>query len=462
LETLYYTAIEIYNQECYLTYMNVQVRPHAPFRQLTLFPEDEITLKNLTNGLVNKLSHDDKRFHNWYRFILSFPPHLVREYIEKFDLQDGATILDPFCGTGTTIVEAKLCGINSIGIEANPIAHFASSVKVEWEINPYELMKHARSIADHVTIKLSSQYNSTLRTLPSDSFSLLLTNSISPLPLHKSLVLIDTLKSQEHSEFHRHEMLSLAKSLVLSISNLHFGPEVGVHRKKKLDAPVVESWLSEVATMASDLRSCPQNNAKAIIHHADSRQLGTILRPESIDAVFTSPPYPNEKDYTRTTRLESVMLGFINNKEELRTLKKGLLRSNTRNVYKGDNDDTWVVEHTEIQSIAKEIEKRRITLGKTSGFEKLYGKVTKLYFGGMARHLAELRPFLKPGAYLGYVVGDQASYLRVMIRTGQLLADIAQSLGYRVISIDLFRTRLATATREQMREEIVVLQWPGI
>lgn len=62
----------------------------------------------------------------------------------------------------------------------------------------------------------------------------------------------------------------------------------------------------------------------------------------------------------------------------------------------------------------------------------------------MARHLAELRPFLKPGAYLGYVVGDQASYLQVVIKTGELLAEIAQSLGYRVVNIDLFRTRYSS------------------
>jgi len=177
--------------------------------------------------------------------------------------------------------------------------------------------------------------------------------------------------------------------------------------------------------------------------------------------VFTSPPYPNEKDYTRITRLESVMLGFMQNRADLRALKNGLLRSNTRNVYKGDDDDRRVAEHAEIQAIVAEIEKRRIALRKTSGFERQYGRVTKLYFGGMARHLAELRPFLKPGAWLGYVVGDQASYLQVMIHTGRLLADIAQSLGYRIVGIDLFRTRLATATRQQIREEVVVLQWPG-
>jgi hypothetical protein len=76
----------------------------------------------------------------------------------------------------------------------------------------------------------------------------------------------------------------------------------------------------------------------------------------------------------------------------------------------------------------------------------MYPRVTKLYFGGMARHLADLRQALRPGAHLAYVVGDQASYLRIMIRTGQLLASIAESLGYQVLSVDLFRTRLASSS----------------
>jgi len=77
----------------------------------------------------------------------------------------------------------------------------------------------------------------------------------------------------------------------------------------------------------------------------------------------------------------------------------------------------------------------------------------------MKRHLSDLTRVLKPGATLAYVVGDQASYLRVMIRTGELLAAIAESLGYEVIGIDLFRTRLATATRQQLREKSC--SWDG-
>jgi len=434
---------------------------HTFVKQGTLFPEDERQKSNLTNCFANKLSDTDRGFHDWYRFVLSFPPHLVRQYLDGFGLQRGAKVLDPFCGTGTTIVEAKLCGINSIGIEANPVTYFASAVKSDWSVDPCKLKEHARQLAQRADTAVSVQNDCELRTLPEEAMSLLLTNSISPLPLHKSLILLDELKKEPDSVFHRHEMLALAKALVFSISNLHFGPEVGVRRTKKADAPVVESWLSEVDRMAADLQRRPIVSSEAIVHHADSRELGVLLQPQSIDAVFTSPPYPNEKDYTRTTRLESVLLGFINNKEELRALKKGLLRSNTRNVYKGDADDLWILDNPEIQAIAEEIERRRVSMGKTSGFERLYGRVTKLYFGGMARHLAELRPFLKTGAFLGYVVGDQASYLQVMIRTGHLLADIAESLGYRVVSIDLFRTRIATATRQQMREEVVVLQWNG-
>ena len=430
--------------------------------QLHLFPQGTTTAAaSESSSHLNRLSFNDKPFHDWYRFVLSFPAHLVREYITKFGLNETDTLLDPFCGTGTTLVEAKLNKIPSVGIEANDVAHFACSVKVDWDIDPDKLIKHAASVAQRAEKSIASEIESPLRTLPKESFNLLLKNSISPLPLHKSLILLDKIKKDKNTHFKRHELLAFAKSLVFSVSNLHFGPEVGVRRVKKINAPVIESWLAEVEKIAVDLHTTRHCDTLATVHQADARKLSTLLPSQSISAVFTSPPYPNEKDYTRTTRLENVLLGFIKNKEELKALKKGLLRSNTRNVYKGDDDNKWIMEHEEIQAIAAEIEKRRIALGKTSGFEKQYSNVTRQYFGGMARHLAELRPLLKTGAYLGYVVGDQASYLQVMIRTGRLLADIAKSLGYQVVSIDLFRTRFATATSKPFREEVVVLQWPG-
>jgi hypothetical protein len=300
-----------------------------------------------------------------------------------------------------------------------------------------------------------------LKTLTPEAIRVLIKDSISPLPLHKTLVLLEQMNRYQATTEYKYCLLALGNALVNSISNLRFGPEVGVGKIKD-DIPVISTWLHEIRRMVDDLRQVQgYTYPDAIIHLADARDLCKILKPNSIDAVITSPPYPNEKDYTRTTRLESVVLGFYGDMSRLREYKKTLLRSNTRGVYKVDDDDQWITDHTEIQKIATQIEQRRIELGKTSGFEKLYARVTKLYFGGMARHLAQLRRSLKPNAQLAYVVGDQASYLQVMIRTGELLADIAHSLGYEVVRIDLFRTRFATATQADLREEVVVLRWPG-
>jgi len=425
----------------------------------------------LSNGRANKLDPQDRAFHDWYRFVLSFPPHLVRDYIGKFGLNQKSVILDPFCGTGTTLVEAKLAGMKAIGLEGNPFPHFASSVKTDWKLGGDELSTQARQVTEKTLAILKSQgiddnflFNSSddleFKRLSPEAEKLILTNSISPLPLHKTLVLFECLKQFEGEPLYRHALLALGNTLVFKISNLHFGPEVGV-KNPKVDAPVVSSWLFEIEKIANDLRRVAGKSfPKSEVYLADARSFD-IIEPNSVDAVITSPPYPNEKDYTRTTRLESVLLGFINNKEELRELKKRLVRSNTRGIYKGDDDDQWISDFPEIQRIAEEIEKRRIELGKDSGFEKLYPRAAKLYFGGMARHLSDLRKVLRPGAQLAYVVGDQASYLRVMIRTGQILGDIAQKLGYELVGTDLFRTRLATATKEQLREEVVILKWRG-
>lgn len=419
----------------------------------------------------NSLNRADRKFHDWYRFVLSFPPHLVRDYIQDFNLSDEAVVLDPFCGTGTTLVESQLNHLHAIGLEANPFPHFASSVKTDWQISPGHLKEVSDEIADAALRKLidsgiddhnlEMDRRVTLRMLPIEAEKTLIQNSISPIPLHKALVLLDEIKRFDDDIAHKYCVLALGNALVRSIGNLRFGPEVGVGKIKN-DIHVVAPWKNEVRQMISDLESVSDKPyPRAQVYLSDSRRLADVLKPKSVDAVITSPPYPNEKDYTRTTRLESVVLGFIENKSQLRTYKKTLLRSNTRGVYSIDDDDKWIKYHPGIQALANQIEERRVELGKTSGFERLYARVTKLYFGGMARHLTSLKSVLKPNAQLAYVVGDQASYLQVMIRTGELLASIAEEIGYKVERIDLFRTRFATATQCDLREEVLVLRWPS-
>ena len=243
-------------------------------------------------GDVNKIDDQDRPAHDWYRFVLSFPPHVVREYLERFGIDSHHRVLDPFCGAGTTIVECKKLGIPAVGIEANPLAHFVAQVKIDWSPDPDELIQHSEYVAERARAQLEADgieddplFPSmqradairNLRTLEPDMMHLLLKNSISPLPLHKVLVLLDTLTTYADQRFERHQRLALAKALPNSIGNLHFGPEVGVGPAKP-DTPVIAAWLEGVAAIARDLRHLRHlNHTEAMICHADARSIGDVL-----------------------------------------------------------------------------------------------------------------------------------------------------------------------------------------
>lgn len=407
----------------------------------------------------NKIKDKDISIHDWYRFVLSFPPHLVQEYIEKFGISQNDVVLDPFCGTGTTNVECKKNGITSIGIEASPITHFASTTKCSWKTPNARMYQEAMLIADQARREIEAC--TALRTLTAEQEKLILKNSISEEPLSQVLILRDIIYAA-HSMYEDYYLLALAKHIVFSYSNLKFGPEVGISRRKVYSVDVVGIWLSQVKTMQNDLEChSAMSDIPTQIIHGDARSINPATFSQKANFVITSPPYPNEKDYSRTTRLESVLLGYISTKEDLRRVKNDFIRSNTKNVYKDDDDNRFIANIDSISSLSKTIEERRIELNKTSGFERLYAKVVQLYFGGMARHLISLKPVLAPGAKLAYVVGDQASYFKIPIKTAELLAEVAESVGYKVEGIDNFRKRYATATDTWLNEDVLILSYLG-
>lgn len=79
--------------------------------------------------------------HNWYRIVQGYEDHLVSNLLDRFGLQQGQKVLDPFCGTGTTLVECMKKGIDCTGIEANPSSLFAAKVKTRWNVKGDELLK---------------------------------------------------------------------------------------------------------------------------------------------------------------------------------------------------------------------------------------------------------------------------------------------------------------------------------
>src|SRR5947207_8542712 len=132
------------------------------------------------------------------------------------------------------------------------------------------------------------------------------------------------------------------------------------HFARQVDLMISELVIVQRAKLAQ---------TPSLVLAEDARDLSKL--PDNISAVITSPPYPNEKDYTRTTRVESILLRLVSDKTSLRGIKESLLRSNTRNIFVNDNDGDEVAEFPSIQRVCRDIEARRIELEKDSGFERL-------------------------------------------------------------------------------------------
>jgi len=436
-----------------------------------------LEITEIKNGLRNKIKVNDLSIHNWYQFVLGYPPHLVRYYIHKFNITKKCTILDPFCGTGTTPVEAAKNGYPCYGIEANPIAAFASKVKTTKEYDPDILSNYLGFIEESAIVSFNYlglsdpkyslfKTNTTLQpicikhisNLSDEQKQLIPKGFICPNPLSKVLLIKAILKMIEDETIRNFFMLALASLIVKVAGNIGFGPEI-YRKKPKGDIAAISNFLAIAGMMIDDIENSSIEKQVTILS-GDSRSIDECLPKRlmgRVKCVITSPPYPNEKDYTRSTRLESVLLDYICNRHDLRNIKDNLLRSNSRTIFVTDDDEKYVHKFDRITSIANSIEDKRISLKKTSGFEKLYHKIVLHYFGGMYRHLKTLRPFLHDSCKLAYVIGDQMSFFRILIPSAELLGEIAESLGYKVDDVELWRTRSATATRMQINENVLLL-----
>jgi len=444
-----------------------------------------VRLARESKGGINALQREDRPIHAWYRFVLSYPPHLVRQYLERFALTPEDCLLDPFCGTGTTLVEAKKNGIPSIGCDAHPFAALASRVKTNWDLDTRLLrgllsgvLRTAESaMLDHnlpslsLNVHLIREKGSAARTYSFDEHEtkILPEGFLSHRPLQRLLILRDEIEQATRSHdvcIREFFLLALGQAVANGAGNFSFGPEI-YRTKPKEDYDVLGHFACHSNLMIAELEEMQATGIVSVpsaVFQCDARTLENP--PQRISAVITSPPYPNEKDYTRTTRVESLLLRLLSDRQSLRNMKELLLRSNTRNIFVTDRDGEEVKEFASIQGICADIEKRRVELGKTSGFERLYHKVVAHYFGGMRRHFRALYPKLKPKGKLAYVVGDQLSYLMIPVPTAMLLGEVAEAEGFKVVGCDLWRERIGTRVKNhadkrktvRVREEVLLLQ----
>jgi methylase of polypeptide subunit release factors len=400
--------------------------------------------------------------HDWYRLVLGYSDHLVANIIDEFQLKAGAAVLDPFCGSGTTVVECKKRGVNCWAVDANPASWFAARVKTNWNLIPAKIIAAVDQVCDGF-----SRIRRNRDALNSDPTYMYLEKSgmldrgwISRANLWDVLAIKWSVRDLRISPPYKEALfLAAMNELVHTASNVRFGPELYCSQTSER-VNVLSHFRAQVRLMAKDLEIARASNTSSThVILGDSRKLSRSwleVPRGGFDAVICSPPYPAEHDYTRNSRLELAFLEHVTDLESLRAIKKTMVRSHSKGIYVGDVDFKLVDENGRIARLAKRIDAK--AKDKDYGFAKLYGQVTKEYFGGMKRHLRALRPLLRKKARCAYIVGDQASYFQTRISTAQILSEIAEQLGFEVESIRVWRRRWVNRTQRYLSENVLLLR----
>ena len=116
--------------------------------------------------------------------------------------------------------------------------------------------------------------------------------------------------------------------------------------KKNYDAPVLQPWLDALNRTPDDLyrRYRPLSTDARIGSTWLKLRYNAAYLIDIVRLTQSLPlrPIPNETEYSRTTRLESVLLGAISSRGDLRRQKQQIVRSNTRGVDKADKEHQWV------------------------------------------------------------------------------------------------------------------------
>jgi hypothetical protein len=417
-------------------------------------------MKNSSGPAPQKILNGE--VHNWYRIMYGYSDHLVKKLITDFGLSEGDRVVDAFCGAGTTMVECMKEGIDSVGIDANPSSVFAARVKTDWTLRPARLLSliNELQLEEKQEVTPSSKLEEDLTYRYLKSAGMLDRGWICPEPLRKALLLKHLIQQTKTTSKYRNAlMLSLISEITFGSSNVKFGPELYCGPRRG-DNDVLSGFINRVRNMADDLSKVRTlKSGKVGVIQGDARECDSVLGKVGggkFTAGICSPPYPTDHDYTRNARLELAFLEEVYDRESLRAIKRQMLRSHTKNIYKGDNDARTVRDHKQINAIVREMEKR--IPKSASGFEGLYPTVVQEYFGGMKRHLVGMNKLLRKGSLCAYVVGDQSSYFRVHIPTADILGSIAEEVGFRVKRVEHWRSRRSTTTAKDVEENILVLE----
>ena len=381
--------------------------------------------------------------HRWFAYPAGFSYKAVLCDLDWRGIIPGMTVYDPFAGTGTTNLAAKSRGIESIGIEAHPFVHRIAQVKLNWSVSEKAVVAGLSQIA-----ALTKKTNG--RDI--DACPLLLHKCYDRQTLCELLAIRDATREIESRPARHFLQLALTAALRRA-SNVGTGwPYIAPNkiRKKAVDsAPAI--FENQAAIMLDDLRltrtqSPGWRRVKARVIFGDARDTGGHLAADSVDHVFTSPPYLNNYDYGDRTRLEMYFMGEAQNWGDItRAVRNRLITAATTQILsRGDAryrvSSGLRARAPAIAAFLEEAAARLALLRREKSGKKSYDHMVIGYFNDIFRVLVDLHRVLKPGNAAVFILGDSAPY-GVHIPTDEITGKLALAAGFRGYDITLLRAR---------------------
>jgi hypothetical protein len=411
------------------------------------------------SGLRDAVNFDESStsaVHRWFRYREGFSPGILNK------LSGHQRVFDPFCGCGTTLIEAKRHGISAVGTDVNPLAVFIAKVKTRnYTANDgrdFEIWTHRATQG---------------RTVWPEPKMPLLPKLFQPEALNELLKLRAGLEACENKKVR--DLLLLCWLNILERCSNVFKEGNGLKYRNKKRQPgkyetvadaiwipryfgqsirtfVRKRWHDQCLFVGGDLQQLAQRGTSEI-KILERSCLDASIRDDvpRCDASVFSPPYANRFDYFEAFKIELWMGNFVSSAEQMSELRKRSMRNNLT-VQSGK-----VRERDDLEALLDLMDDTASSV-KMGIRETLRG-----YFDDVSLLAKNLRAVLAPGGKVLCVVGNSA-YAGVLVPTDLLCGVIFQEAGFTVESIEVARHlhvssqqrgKMVPSLQPYMRESVI-------
>lgn len=247
------------------------------------------------------LSMDIEKYtHNFHPYPAKFPPQAIRDLILD-NTKQGDTVIDPFCGSGTTLVECRLLGLNGIGIELNPVGVLLSRAKSTcYTIEDIRYLSQILGDLEGALFNLDDWLNDAIHDQPIPNYPNM-SNWFGDEQTRELTALKQKIILPHQKDSNLGLLLRMAFSkIIVPISNQESETRYAAIVKNFKKGDVLRLYLKTIKEYSKHLldRIGTLDESVTIeVIEGDSRIALKTLSSDSVDFMVTSPPYINSFDY---------------------------------------------------------------------------------------------------------------------------------------------------------------------